>query len=442
MARESQGLQVLFIGSIMLSVALGVSLYLYAKEAGEATKAAVAEKLARQQVEGEMKTMGDECKALKTMIGLPDQSTDEIKKHFAEDMQNYSNGRTLDPETGKTGANEPLFDAGTLFYSRLLAGMYKTVQERTDELVQAKAGLADLQRTFKSREAAKDAQINAIAAGYRKLDDLVNKVTGDYRSGQQATTAEMEEIAKKAAEIKKNAFDTAAKAAEAEKAATQELQATNVILKGLIDKLPVDKSAMDVPSGEIAGVSQANKMVWINRGRADALPSETKFTVYSADSNNAAKAVKKGTIVVTRIDGDHSAQARILDDKIADPILVGDKIFTPLWSPGQRIHVALTGIMNLDGDARNQLNTVRGLINQNGGAVDCWLDEQGHKQGQITAETRYLVVGDAPERSSAEATRSHADILRDAERYPVHKLTLGEFKERMGYQKSSLVDHF
>ena len=66
-------------------------------------------------------------------------------------------------------------------------------------------------------------------------------------------------------------------------------------------------------------------MVWINRGSADALQPQTKFTVYSA-TRTAAKAVKKGTIEITRIDGEHSAQARILEDKIADPIMVGDKL--------------------------------------------------------------------------------------------------------------------
>ena len=79
---------------------------------------------------------------------------------------------------------------------------------------------------------------------------------------------------------------------------------------------------MDVPSGEIIRVSLPNKMVWINLGRADSLQRETRFTVYSTDG----KAVKKGTVEVTLIDGEHSAAARIRDDKIADPILAGDKI--------------------------------------------------------------------------------------------------------------------
>ncbi len=199
---------------------------------------------------------------------------------------------------------------------------------------------------------------------------------------------------------------------------------------------------MDVPSGEITWVSLSNKMVWINRGRADALQRQTKFTVYSAESTNVAKAVKKGMVEVVSIDGDHSARARILEDKLADPILAGDKVFTPLWSPGQQNHFALTGIMNLDGDGRNQLNVVRGLIVQNGGEVDAWLDEQGHKQGRITADTRFVVIGDAPEKSSPEFVKNHGDILRDAEHYQVHTMTLADFKQQMNYQKSSSVEHF
>ena len=136
------------------------------------------------------------------------------------------------------------------------------------------------------------------------------------------------------------------------------------------------------------------------------------------------------------------AQARILDDKLADPIMAGDKVFTPLWSPGQQNHFALTGIMNLDGDGRNQLNVVRRLIDQNGGEVDCWLDERGHKQGQVTSNTRFIVKGDAPDKGSTETIKNHGDILRDAEHYQVHTITLPDFKQQMGYQKSSSVEHF
>ena len=152
-----------------------------------------------------------------------------------------------------------------------------------------------------------------------------------------------------------------------------------------------DRKEMDMPSGEITWVSLPTKTVWINRGRADALQRGIRFTVYSAESNTAAKAIEKGTVEVTRIVADHQAECRIVDDKFADPMTSGDKVFTAFWSPGQQIHFALSGIMNLDGDGRNQVNEAIGLVKSYGGVVDCWLDEQGHRQGQITASTQYIV---------------------------------------------------
>ena len=74
--------------------------------------------------------------------------------------------------------------------------------------------------------------------------------------------------------------------------------------------------------------------------------------------------------------------------------------------------------------------------------VDCWLDEKGLKQGHITAGTRYIVIGDPPDKSSPEFMKNNGDILRDGEHYEVPKMSLGDFKQLMGYQKSSSVEHF
>ena len=52
------------------------------------------------------------------------------------------------------------------------------------------------------------------------------------------------------------------------------------------------------------------------------------------------------------------------------------------------------------------------------------------------------MIGDPPDKSSPEFVKNNGDILRDAERYQVRKLTLADFKQQMGYQKSSSVEHF
>ena len=435
MARESQGLQVLLIVFVMLSVVLGVSLYLYVKKADETAKAEVAAVGREKEAKEATAKMQQERDVLKTLIGFPERTTEDIRKQFAEDMATYGNE--------KSDTDKPLFDQSTLAYSRLLASMNKVILDRTDELIRSRELAVDMDKKFKNREAGKDDQIKAFSTGVDELRKVVTGVTNDISEKMKTTQDESQRMNDEVQRIKKDATAATTQAADLEKKATQAVKEKEDEVRRMAIVLNKDKKQdMDVPSGEITWVSLPNNTVWINRGRADALQRQTKFTVYSSDSTDTAKAVKKGTVEVTKIEGDHSAQCRIVEDKIADPIMAGDKVFTPFWSPGQQNHFALTGIMNLDGDGRNQLNVVRGLINQNSGTVDCWLDEQGHKQGQITVNTRYIVVGDAPDKSSQDFIKNHGDILRDAERYHIPIMKLGDFKQQMGYQKTSSVEHF
>ena len=444
MAPKTQGLQVLLIVFVMLTVVLGVTTYLYNKRADEAAKAALA---ADGRVTEAKKATGRHAAGARRPEDVHrfprHEGTEEIKKQFTEDMQNYGNEKKSDAEPGKAGGDAPLFDTSTLFYSRLLAGMNKVIQDRTDELIKSRALVADLQTRFKNREAMKDDAIAALTAGYGKLDAEVKKTSEAFISGTTSTADEVKRLNSQVVAIKSTAARSVTEAADAANLAKKAvMQKSAELATVLAQREKRHRPQMDVPSGEITWVSLPNKTVWINRGRADDLQRQTRFTVYSADSTNAATAVKKGSVEVVKIEGDHMSQARIIDDKLADPIMAGDKVFTPLWSPGQQNHFALTGIMNLDGDGRNQLSVVRGLINQSGGAVDCELDEQGHKQGQITADTRFIVVGDAPDKSSAEFVKNHGEILHESERYHLQVLKLNDFKQQMGYQKTSSVEHF
>jgi hypothetical protein len=204
----------------------------------------------------------------------------------------------------------------------------------------------------------------------------------------------------------------------------------------LIDLKKFDRPTIDRPLGEVTWVDQRSATAWINLGRADALDRQTTFSVYSADVMDLGKAQTKATIEVTKILGDHAAEARITSDKNSDPITEGDKIFTPLWSPGDRQHFALAGLMNLDGDGRNVPRIVRNLIRDNGGEVDCMMDESGNKLGEVTIKTRYVVRGDDPKDSKQIDAMSK--ILRDAERVGARTMSLAELKQQMNYKAGTV----
>ena len=87
----------------------------------------------------------------------------------------------------------------------------------------------------------------------------------------------------------------------------------------------LEPGSFDVADGRVSWVNQ-NGTVWINLGAADSLRRQMTFTVYDADQHDAAKAEKKGSLEVTRILGDHMAEARITEDDPKNPIITGDQV--------------------------------------------------------------------------------------------------------------------
>jgi hypothetical protein len=441
MARQSQGLQVLLIVFVMLTVVLGVTTYLYSKRADEATKALASANQAKTQADQSTAEKQKEVEVLKAMIvGSGDKSMDEIRKQFGDDMLAY--GGAKQPDADPAAGDKSSFDASTP-YSRLLASLYGTIQARNDELINARKLAADYEEKFKLRFAAADNAVKEVEKNYGVVKEQMTATADVYHSTQVATAAAQAQTTATVARIKADATAQESRAALAVKSAKEAVDKKEKELQEVAQKLnEKDRPIVASASGEVTWVSLPNKMVWINRGHADNLQRQTQFTVFSGESVTGAKAVAKGKVEVTRITGEHEAEARIVEDKLTDPIMAGDKVFTPLWSPGQQNHFALAGIMNLDGDGRNQINVVRGLINNRGGVVDCELDEQGKKFGEITANTRYIVVGDTPDKASSETIKNNGEILRDADRYHVQVMKLGEFKQQMDYHKSSSVEHF
>ena len=148
-----------------------------------------------------------------------------------------------------------------------------------------------------------------------------------------------------------------------------------------------------------------------------------------------AKAAQKARIEVTEVGGPHRAMARILEDKNTDPIVPGDKIATPLWSPGQQKHFALVGFLDLAGNGKDDHEGVKNLVKLNHGVIDGDTDAKGKFVGQLTVNTTWLIVGDPPAQSaSPEAMKSYTDTINEAKRQGVRTISLADLKEQMGYR--------
>ena len=406
---------------VTLAIVLGVTAFVYHGKYADALVAADASRKVAQSAVSEVANKDAECGELKRMIGTAESPLADIRHGFDTDMKDY-------------GSN---FPEGNRFYKPILKSMAAALESKSGEIKDLNDKLADLDRKFGGREGSHQAEIKRLAAAAAAAAEDLLKVTKAYEAERARIQESLDDLAKQWADTRKKTAKTLETKDEAVKAFEAKLaDAQKVIREEAATIKSLTRPTMDVAAGEIRRVDQHEKMAWINLGRADLLPSRASFSVYGADSADLGKAVKKASIEVTKILDDHSAECRILEDKISDPILPGDKIHTPLWTPGEPVHFALAGVMDLDGDGRDALDTVRNLITISGGAIDCQYDGKGKITGEMNSRTRYLVLGDEPgAKGHPEAILSYKRLIGDADRLGVGKMTLAELKQKMGYKK-------
>ena len=77
---------------------------------------------------------------------------------------------------------------------------------------------------------------------------------------------------------------------------------------------------------------------------------------------------------------------------------------------------------------------MRDLIKSSGAVVDCYIDNDGNVVGSLNASTRYVVLGGG--KSAAKYLKNYDDIISQADHFAATKITVAEFKERIGYKKT------
>jgi len=219
-------------------------------------------------------------------------------------------------------------------------------------------------------------------------------------------------------------------------------QQLSIVNKRLLEqKDEIERGLSDLtenPDGHIVRVNQRQQMVWIDRGRADGLLRQTTFAIYDHNERGASSNKSKGRIEVLTV-GENMSEARILEDSPANPIIGGDIIDTPAWSPGQRIHFALAMKMDINKDRIDDYDMIKSIILMNGGLIDAELrvDANGKvvRNGEIGVETRYFVQGEKPsEATSQEMLKQFVDFDKDRERFNVRKISVEKLLALMGWR--------
>lgn len=421
-ARQDQTLQIVTIIVSGLAVVFFALAAWKWSQVDALTQEAAAAADSERNTRNALSTKQNEVDAYKEMMGYKQaDNLPDVQAQFEKDMQNYGGSFA---ETDRK-------------YRVILETLAAEIQNSAEQESHAKKMLEEAEAEYAAKLAQKDGQI----AAFKKKFDEDAAETANLRSEFAESRAQFENKVKELEQTlasSRAAYSKQLDESRQQLATTQEtLDKKDASLTKLMEERKQEDPSFEVADGRITWVNQRNRTVWINLGEADSLRPQVTFSVYEQDLADAGRSDKKGSIEVVRLLDDHLAEARITGDNIREPIMPGDHIYSPVWHEGKQIHYALTGDIDLDNDGTNDIDIAKDLIRMNGGVVDMVLESNGVVTGEMSVETRYLVIGDYPRSGAANAAEKRngfKTMENDAATYGVETITLQEFLNQMGYK--------
>jgi len=216
-------------------------------------------------------------------------------------------------------------------------------------------------------------------------------------------------------------------------------------LRGQLSQL--QKVSFEKPDGVVRTVDNSTGVVWINLGEADRLPKGMTFSVYRKSHQGIGRGEEDiiGAIEVTKILGPHLSEASIVGDDIYQPISPGDPIYTPLWGLGRPETFAISGIIDLDGDGKSDMEQLRQIVENANAKVDNEVTEKGERLGNgLTVHTKFLVIGESPNIDNAKTDEQRdkmqellakmKEIREEARLKAVRVVGINDFLSYIGYK--------
>ena len=418
-SRENQSLQIFVIALLILSLLLiGGLVWVNSNRKAAVARAeqAVSE---RDEANRLQRQLQEEANRYKQWMGSSEaDSSDTIEKTFNEDVERWMS--TFEKQN----------------YRDALDVMYKENRKLIISEGDAKAKSKNLDAKLQQVEKQKDQQI-------KKYSDELQKVKSDLAAERSKFDTQYREVSSKNREIasqldeQRVRFDEMVAANRSEKTELQGLiKKLERTIQVMQNEIPDPDPFAQPADGIVRWVNQRTRTVWINLGEADGLRPQVTFTIFSSEEPDALIAEQKATIEVTRILSAHMAEARVTSDIDTNPILAGDKIYSQVWNRGQRVSFAITGVIDMNGNGRHDLEQLKRVIEVNNGIIDAFPGRNGTVEGEITARTRYLILGDFPDKPQhKQLLQSWRVMTKEADTFGIEPIQLAEFLQLIGWKQ-------
>lgn len=307
----------------------------------------------------------------------------------------------------------------------LTAKLNATVQSETAARAAAETKLKE---AVNDLETARQEHAKAMAAVNKERNDTIQSFTAYKTQRDTELAAEKTKLAQ----------------SEAEKA---QLAAANEDLQDQVNQFNEPDFAS--PQGRIMRVANGGTTIWIDLGSEDGLREGVPFSVLDESSVVISDARPKATIIVTKVISAHLSEARAVDVNYKNIVVTGDMVYSPAWRPGRRVGFALVGMMDINGDGKDDIEQVRQLIERAGGKIDAEKPAKGQMINDpgMDHNTSWLVLGtdlslpenanEALQAQQKAKAKDYEDFIKVARRNGVQQISLDKL---MGYLKTKSSD--
>lgn len=405
---SNTGLIVTLVFFVLMSITLGALLY-FAYESQ--TKALADAKSARGEASRAKQDMDRERLEkliLRVATGNESQGDQQtlagLKNTYADVFSRATGSLKELPKWN------PATDRPEKTYQDLISDLRGATRNAEGAKKQAETNLQEQQKAWETEKAELQAKLTKAATDLKAANDATVAAKAERSKAFNDAEEKINEISRQLAKLNQDKQDNETDADRKLRSRDSRIDSLTKQLDEVRSKLPQnDALGFDLPKGKILRVDRTTGLAYINLGSADYLRPLLTFSVLTPDPSGRTTATKepKAAIEVVSILEPHLATARIVSqaDPLRNSILPGDLIFNPTWSPAQREHVALTGVIDLDNDGQDDSAEVARNLEKLGVVVDAYLDLRGReiKGPGMTERTSYLLVGDRPQLSAGIA---------------------------------------
>lgn len=284
-------------------------------------------------------------------------------------------------------------------YQAALKTTHDLLREFSDQIAKLDKDKKELEEQLKSARAQYSAENKkfqdlAAAAAKDKLTEVANfegvvkEKSVDIENTQRRLSATMSQLAQASLDNKRS---------------TDKLTQEN---RELRDNLTNVRRQEDQKSqikfqhvdGKVVELTDGGRSTVIDIGYAEGLLTGLTFGIYGRDRGGNPNELPKAACEIVRIIDDHRSVAKLSLEQLNNPVLPGDLLYNPVWSPGDKQGIAFVGVIHLGRGNEDESDAFKKLVEANGGKIDSYMDlATGQVKGNINVKTQWLVIGDIPE---------------------------------------------